>query len=99
MDSTMLARMGLSSAGGTSEFACANVSRTKPNSPACARYRPVRSDTPEPAPSILDSAVTSAALNNVGTANSSNTIGQRSRTSRQSSNIPMLMKKRPSNTS
>jgi hypothetical protein len=31
-------------------FLLASVSSTKPNSPACARYRPVRSDTPVVAP-------------------------------------------------
>jgi hypothetical protein len=47
IDSTMLARMGLSSAGGTSAFFWASVSSTKPNSPACARYRPVRIEIPQ----------------------------------------------------
>jgi hypothetical protein len=37
IDNTMLARIGFSSEGGTSELRWANVSSTKPNSPACAR--------------------------------------------------------------
>src|SRR3546814_2497188 len=55
--------MGLSSAGGTSWFWLVRVSSTKPNSPACARYRPVRSDTPVDAPRMRASTVTSPSLN------------------------------------
>ena len=96
---TMLARIGFSSAGGTRAFFCASVSSTKPNSPACARYRPVRSATPGVEPSARDRPITNAALNTVGATSSSSTSGQRSTTRRQSSSMPMLMKNRPSSTS
>ncbi len=99
IDSTMLARMGLSSDGGMRLLPCASVSNTKPNSPACARYRPVRSDTPVVAPRPRASAVIMTSLNSTGTVSSSSTSGQRSSTSRQSSSMPMLMKNRPSSTS
>ena len=99
IDNTMLARIGFSKAGGTSAFFCASVSNTKPNSPACARYSPVRSETPVLAPSARDSPVTTTALKKIGTINSSKTSGQRSKTKRQSSSMPMLIKNRPSNTS
>ena len=47
---SMLASTGLSSCGGTTPLCEPRVSSTKPNSPACARYRPVRSATPWLAP-------------------------------------------------
>ena len=50
IDSTMLASTGLCSVAGSSCCSVASVSSTKPNSPACARYRPVRSATPGAAP-------------------------------------------------
>ena len=99
IDSTMLARMGLSRCGGTRSEPWASVSSTKPNSPACARYRPTRSDTPVVAPSRRASKVVSASLNSTGSVVSTSTNGQRSSTMCQSSSMPTVMKNRPSSTS
>ena len=50
IDSTMLASTGLRRGGGMRLCCAPSVSSTKPNSPACARYKPVRSATPWLAP-------------------------------------------------
>ena len=99
IDSTMLASTGLSKSGGMMLLCAPSVSNTKPNSPACARYKPVRSDTPLGAPVSLARAVTKTSLNKTGKVVSTNTKGQRSTTMCQSSIMPMVMKNRPSNTS
>ena len=59
IDSTMLASTGLTHSAPTSPRSAPSVSSTKPNSPACARYRPVRSATPGWAPNRRASAATS----------------------------------------
>ena len=99
MDSTIDARIGLNSDGGTNWFSPARVSSTNPNSPACARYRPVRTAVPRPAPIQRASAAMTASLNSTGSVTRISTRGQRSSTSRQSSIMPMVMKNRPNNTS
>ena len=96
IDSTILAKIGLSMALLTSLFCCASVNTTKPNSPACARYKPVRSAVPSLAPSPRANTVIMTSLNTTGTVVSNNTSGQRSKTIRQSSNMPMVMKNKPS---
>ena len=62
IDSTMLARIGLTHCGATRLFSAPSASSTKPNSPACARYSPVRSATPGVAPKTRVSAATSTNL-------------------------------------
>ena len=46
IDSTMLAKMGLTQAGETRPLSAPKVSSTKPNSPAPAKYKPVRMAAP-----------------------------------------------------
>ena len=99
IDSTMLASTGLTHSGATRPRAAPSVSSTKPNSPACARYRPVRSATPGWAPNSRASAATSANFASTGTLVSSSTRNHCSSTGRQSSFMPMVMKNRPSSTS
>ncbi len=99
IDKIIAASTGLASHSGSSERPCASASSTKPNSPACARYRPVRSDTPVVAPSRRASSVTSASLNSSGSTSSSATSPQWSTTTCQSNDMPMVMKNRPSSTS
>ena len=95
----MAARMGLSSAGCTSPWVCVSVSSTKPNSPACARYSPVRSDVPVVAPVPRASARMMPALSNMGSTSSASTSAQCSMRMCQSSNMPTVMKNSPSSTS
>ena len=99
MDKTILASTGLSRAGGIKWFWVPSVSKTKPNSPACAKYKPVRKAMPCGAPVHLAKAVTNNSLNSTGSVVKSNTKGQRSTKMCQSSIMPMVMKKRPNNTS
>ena len=99
IDSTMLANTGLSKAGGIKSLCEPRVSNTKPNSPACAKYKPVRNETPLGAPVSLANAVTSNNLNSTGNVVNSNTKGHFSTTMCQSSIMPMVMKNSPSKTS
>ena len=99
IDSTMLARMGFNKLGGTKLFSLARLSSTKPNSPACARYRPHRNDVPAAAPNTRARAVIITSLKITGSVASSSTSGQRSSTICQSSSMPILMKNSPSSTS
>ncbi len=99
IDSTMAAKMGFMSAGCTSPFSSVSDSSTKPNSPACARYRPVRKATPVVAPMLRASARMSTSLSSSGTVISTSTSAQRSTRMCQSSIMPMVMKNRPSSTS
>ena len=99
MDSTIDARIGFMSAGGTRFCPCASDNSTKPNSPACARYSPVRNDTPAVAPSPRVSNVIRPNLSSSGTTSKPSTRPQRSSTMCQSSIMPMVIKNRPSNTS
>ena len=67
IDSTMLASTGALQRRRQQMVArCARPSSTKPNSPACARYRPVRSATPGAAPKARASTATSANLKSTG---------------------------------
>ena len=52
IDSTMLASTGLCRLSGSRPPSVASASSTNPNSPACARYSPVRSATPGAAPGV-----------------------------------------------
>ena len=76
IDNTMLANTGFSKCGGTKLCCAPKVSNTKPNSPACARYRPVRKDTPMLLPVAWAIVVTSPSLNSTGKVVSSSTKGQ-----------------------
>ena len=69
----MLASTGLSHCGSISWWSAPSVSSTKPNSPACARYRPVRKATPGAAPKMRASAATSTNLASTGPSVSSST--------------------------
>ena len=99
IDSTMLANTGLSKAGGIRLFCAPSVSKTKPNSPAWAKYKPVRSATPWVAPVNLASMVIRASLKSTGKVVRIRTKGQRSTTMCQSSSMPMVMKNKPNKTS
>jgi len=99
IDNTMLARMGLIHSGATRPRSPPRVSSTKPNSPACARYRPVRSATPGAALKARASTATSANLISSGSVLNSSTSNHCSATGCQSSFMPMVMKNRPSSTS
>ena len=95
----MAASTGLIHSGAMSECCAPSVSNTNPNSPACARNKPVRRDTPGVAPRARASTVTSSALASTGSRVSNSTSPQRSHTDHQSSFMPMVMKNKPSNTS
>ena len=99
IDSTMLASTGLCRFGGSKPPSVASASSTKPNSPACARYRPVRNATPGAAPKARASTVTSTNLNSTGANVSANTSGHRTHTASASSFMPIVMKNRPRSTS
>ena len=99
IDSTMLASTGLSHCGATRLLSAPRASSTKPNSPACARYSPVRKATPGVAPKMRVKAATSTNLAKTGSVVNSSTRSQWSSTARQSSFMPTVMKNRPSNTS
>jgi hypothetical protein len=99
IDSTMLASTGLVHCALMRPRSAPRVSSTKPNSPACARYRPVRIATPGVARKASASSATSTAFATTGISVSSSTSGHCSATGRQSSFMPMVMKKRPSSTS
>ena len=99
IDNTMLAKIGCSKWAGTSAFSWARVSNTKPNSPACAKYKPVRTATPDVAPNRRAKDATMTALNSSGTTNSNKTKGHCAMIMRQSSIMPMLIKKIPKSTS
>ena len=99
IDSTMLARIGLSHCGATRPLMAPSASSTKPNSPACARYSPVRSATPGAAPNRRVSPATRMNLASTGSVVSSSTRNQLSSTGRQSSFMPTVMKNSPSSTS
>ena len=73
IDSTMLASTGLTHCGATRLFSAPSASSTKPNSPACARYSPVRSATPGVAPKARVSAATSTNLATTGSVVSTST--------------------------
>ena len=95
----MLASTGLTQRGSISCCSAPSVSNTKPNSPACARYSPVRSATPGAAPKSRASVDTSTNLASTGAIVSSSTSAHWSNTGRQSSFMPMVMKNKPSSTS
>ena len=99
MDSTMAARMGFISAGRIKPLCCVSDSSTKPNSPACARKRPVRSATPVVAPMLRASSRMMPSLSSSGATSSSSTSTHCSMRMCQSSIMPMVMKNSPSNTS
>ena len=99
IDSTIAASTGLRRLAGSSPFCPASASSTKPNSPACARYRPVRKATPGAAPNRRASAVTRPSLNSTGPTSSASTSSHCSATARSSSFMPTVMKNRPSSTS
>ena len=99
MDNTIAASIGFSSTGGMRALSPANASNTKPNSPACPRYRPVRRATPIGAPRPRESAVINPTLSNGGMRTSTSTKPQFCKTRRQSNNMPMLIKNRPNSTS
>ena len=99
MLSTMLASTGLTHCSSIRRCCAPRVSSTKPNSPACARYRPVRNATPDGVPNSRASSVTRANLTRTGSRDSSSTSNHWSSTGRQSSFMPMVMKNNPSSTS
>ena len=99
IDSTMAARMGFISAGSTRPWLRVSASSTKPNSPACARYSPVRSATPVLVPVPRASSKMTPVFNSMGTSTKSSTSAQRSMRMCQSSIMPTVMKNSPSSTS
>mmetsp|Transcript_18531 Transcript_18531/g.44415 ORF Transcript_18531/g.44415 Transcript_18531/m.44415 type:complete len:217 (-) Transcript_18531:959-1609(-) len=99
MDSTMLASTGLTQRSAIRCCCSPSVSSTKPNSPACARNRPVRSAVPVGERNSRASPAISAALASTGSAVSRITSHQLSTSGCQSSFMPMVMKNRPSSTS
>ena len=99
IDTTMLASTGATQRSGSTWWSVPSVSSTKPNSPACARYRPVRSATPGAPPNRRASPATRAALASTGTVVNTITSTHSSASTCQSSFMPMVMKNRPSSTS
>ena len=99
IDNTMAARIGFISAGRTNPLSCVSESNTKPNSPACARYKPVRIATPVVAPMARASTKITPNLSASGNSNKPSTSAHCSSRMCQSSIMPMVMKNKPSSTS
>ena len=99
IDSTIAAKIGFISAGRTKPLSCVSESSTKPNSPACARYKPVRIATPVVAPISRASSKIMLVLSTSGTNSKLITSAHCSSKMCQSSIMPMVIKNSPSSTS
>ena len=99
MESTIAASTGCATGGASSPVPVAIASSTKPNSPACARSRPVRSAPPVSLPNARASSVMSSALTTITAASTASTQYHPATTSRGSSSMPMVTKNSPSSTS